>query len=90
MGRRLLASRSVVVLALAGLAVAASTLGVALLVAEGEARGHAFFHLLSGAVGLALFAGVGLGWRSRTGSPRPATRTFFAGGARPVRVRVDA
>jgi hypothetical protein len=51
-------------LCLLGLAAA----GVAVAVAEGEARGHAVGHLLTGIVCLALFAALGRWWRSSTNS----------------------
>jgi hypothetical protein len=60
--RRILAATAP--LCVLGLAAA----GVAVAVAEGEARGHAVGHLLTGIVCLALFAALGRWWRSSTNS----------------------
>jgi hypothetical protein len=69
-GVKLVASRSsaVVPFAIAGGALGLLALCVALFVAEGEARGHAFFHLSSGIVVLVLFTAIGLAWRIRASS----------------------
>jgi hypothetical protein len=50
--------RTVRVLALVGWALAAGALLVALVVEEGQARGHAFFHLAFAVVALAGITGV--------------------------------
>jgi hypothetical protein len=69
-GIELVPSRSsaVVPFAIAGGALVVLALSVALFVAQGEARGHAFFHLSSGIVVLVLFTAIGLAWRIRASS----------------------
>lgn len=49
-------------------AVGAMALVVALLVAVGDARGHAAFHFVPGAIGLVAFTGLALLWRPVKGS----------------------
>ena len=56
----------VVTYGLAGLGLVA--LLVALIVAEGEARGHSILHLLSGLLCLGLFAALAFRWHPRAGS----------------------
>jgi hypothetical protein len=65
---------------LAGLAFIATV--VAILVAVGEARGHAVFHLLTGLVCLGLFAALAFPWHPAPGSgtamPRGMVLTLLA------------
>lgn len=56
----------VVFLVLAGVAVVAAL--TAMLVAVGEARGHAVFHLLTGLICLGLFAALAFPWHPTPGS----------------------
>lgn len=57
---------------LAGLALLAGV--VALVVAEGEARGHAFAHLLTGLLCLGLFAALAFPWHPRAESAAATLR----------------
>lgn len=52
-------------------------LAVALVVATGEARGHAFFHLLAGALCLALYVPYAFGWHPERGSARAGFRSVL-------------
>lgn len=52
------------------------TVGVALIVPIGEARGHAFIHLLTGLVCLALFAALAFPWRPAPGTSGAAVRSL--------------
>jgi hypothetical protein len=63
LARRVRLTRSVAI-GLAGLGAIA--LLVALVVAEGQARGHALIHLLTGAFSLALFVGLAFPWHPQT------------------------
>jgi hypothetical protein len=77
--------RSVIGVASAGAGLTAVSLVLAFSLAEGEARGHAFFHLLFGLAALALFIAVGVLWRpareSGSNSVRAAVLIVTALGA---------
>jgi hypothetical protein len=60
--------RSVVAVAIAGFALTLVSLVLTFSVAEGDARGHAFFHLMFGLAALALFIAIGLLWQPAPGS----------------------
>ena len=66
-------------LAVAGAAMASGTLVVALVVAQGEARGHAFFHLIFGVAALALFTAIGIVWRPSANVSSSTGRTPLLG-----------
>jgi hypothetical protein len=53
---------------MAGASLGGLALLVALLVAEGEARGHGVFHLIFGVVALVLFFALDRWWRPREGT----------------------
>jgi hypothetical protein len=55
-------------LAVVGIGLGATALMVTVVVAKGEARGHAFGHLVIGAALLGLFAAIGSTWHPRAGS----------------------
>jgi hypothetical protein len=57
-----------VTLAVVGIGLGAVALMVTFVVARGEARGHAFGHLVIGAALLGLFAAIGSAWHPRAGS----------------------
>ena len=60
--------------ALVGGAITVGAVAVALVVAKGEARGHAFFHLIFGGAALTLFATVGFLWRPSGDKSSPKSR----------------
>jgi hypothetical protein len=66
--------RSVIGVTIAGAGLTTVSLVLAFSVAEGEARGHAFFHLLFGLAALALFIAVGLLWQPAAGAEGNALR----------------
>ncbi len=62
--------RAIIGFAIAWLVLAAVSLTLAFVVAEGEARTHATFHLFAGFIAMALFVSIGLLWTpSREGLP---------------------
>ncbi|MDQ3216367.1 MAG: hypothetical protein M3Q18_00655 [Actinomycetota bacterium] len=70
-------SRSVLPFAMGGGALVAATVLVAVFVAEGEARGHVFFHLVFGVALLLLFTAVGLMWRYPANTASSTGRTVL-------------
>lgn len=73
--RRVAVSRAVLPGAVAGGAIAGIAVLVGLFVAEGEARGHVFFHLGFGVTIMLLFTAVGLMWRLPSTADSSAGRT---------------
>jgi hypothetical protein len=63
--------------AVAGIGLGAVALMVTFVVARGEARGHAFGHLVIGAALLGLFAATGSAWHPRAGSSLSNCRAPF-------------
>jgi len=67
-------TRTGVIAAIAGGSLGAVALLLSLSVAEGEARSHAFFHLIFGVIVLGLLVAIDRWWRPRDGSAAASIR----------------